>query len=86
MALPTVPEWLKIREGALKPGLAERIVFVIFSGQPQYRLEARPAMGKFECAITQTINGKRLDDSTTYPSIDAALVGGLEQLRAKLGW
>lgn len=86
MPLPTVPDWLKTRDGTLTPGLAERIVFVMFAGQPQYRLEARPATGQFACDVIQTVNGKRLDDATTYPTIDAALVGGLEQLRNKLGW
>lgn len=86
MALPTVPDWLTTRDGSLKPGLADRIVFVMFAGQPQYKLEARPAAGAFACAVTQTINGKRLDDATTYPTAAAALAGGLDQLRAKLGW
>ncbi len=86
MPLPTVPDWLTTRDGSLSPGLADRIVFVMFAGQPQYRLEARPATGKFVCAVTQTVNGKRLDDATTYPTADAALAGGLDQLRTKLGW
>jgi hypothetical protein len=61
-------------------------VFVMLGNQPQYKLEARPAAGTFTCAVSQTINGRRLDDGATYPTKDAALAGGLEQLREKLGW
>jgi hypothetical protein len=32
------------------------------------------------------VNARRLDDATTYPTADAALAGGWEQLRAALGW
>ena len=83
---PTVPEWLTLRDGSLRLGLGEHTVFVMLSGQPQYRLDARPAAGAFACAVTQTVNGRRLDGGATYPTRDAALAGGLEQLRATLGW
>ena len=86
MALPTVPEWLKRRDGVLKPGIRDSVVLVVLGGQPQYRLESRPAVGKYACEVSQTANGKRLDDGTTYATADAALSGGLEQLRGKLGW
>jgi len=86
MALPIVPEWLKHRDGALKPGIRESVVLVMLGGQPQYRLECRPAVGKYACDVLQTVNGKRLDDGTTYATEAAALTGGLEQLRGKLGW
>jgi hypothetical protein len=84
--LPTVPDWLKLRDGTLRPGLNGHVVLVMLGGQPQYRLEARPAAGAFTCAIVQTVNGRRLDDGRTYPTADAALAGGLEQLRNILGW
>lgn len=84
--MTTVPEWLTQRDGALKPGLRDFTVFVMLSGQPQYRLDARPATGKLICDVTQTNNGKRLGDATTYPTVAAALAGGLEQLKVKLGW
>jgi hypothetical protein len=80
------PDWLTAHDGSLKPGLAGHVVLVMLGGQPQYRLEARPAAGRFTCAVAQTVNGRRLDDGTTYPTADAALAGGLEQLRGKLGW
>jgi len=82
-----VPEWLKMRDGAIQPGVCPETRFVLVGGQPLYKLEVRPAAGKFACAITNTVNGNRLDDSAaTYPGFDAALTGGLEQLREKLGW
>lgn len=83
---PTAPEWLALRDGSLSPGIREHILFVMLSGQPQYRLDARPAAGKLVCEVTQTNNGHRLGDATGYPTREAALTGGLDQLKAKLGW
>ena len=82
----TVPDWLRTRDGALKPGVRDNTVFVMLGNQPQYKLEASPAAGTFMCVVSQTINGRRLDDGATYPSKAAAFAGGLEQLREKLGW
>ncbi len=85
--MPPVPDWLKLHDGSLRPGLGGGTVLVMLGGQPQYRLDVRPAKGEFTCAVMQTVNGRRLDDErTTYPTPDAALAGGLEQLRNKLGW
>ena len=82
----TVPDWLAKRDGTLKPGVQPLMWFVLIGGL-EYKVEARPAAGKFECAVQQSVNGKRLDDpKLTYPSTDAALAGGLDQLRAALGW
>jgi len=86
MNSPAVPDWLKLRGGTLKLGSSVRSIFVMLDNEPQYRLDVWPAAGQFACAIIQTVNGRRLDDATTYPTADAALTGGLEQLRAKLGW
>jgi hypothetical protein len=86
MATPTIPEWLKHREGTLKPGIREHILLVILSNQPQYKLEVRPASGKYTCFVTQTVNGKRLDQGKSYPTQDAAFTGGLEELQTSLGW
>lgn len=84
---PLVPEWLKLRDGAIQPGVAAETRFVMIGGRPLYKLEVRPAEGKFACVVTNTVNGKRLGEGTaTYPAFDAALAGGLEQLREKLGW
>lgn len=83
----TVPDWLQTRGGALKPGVRPETTFVMLEGNPQYKLEVRPAGGKFACAVSGTVNGKRLDDpKTTYPDAPAALAGGLDQLRNALGW
>jgi hypothetical protein len=62
------------------------MIFVLIGGEPQYRLTARPADGKFACEILQTVNSRRLDTAKEYASVQEALSGGLEELRAKLGW
>jgi hypothetical protein len=82
----TPPEWLSTRDGGLNAGLNNRTWLVMLSGHPQYRLVATPARGKFTCVVTQTNNGKRLDAGADYPSLENALKGGLDELRAKLGW
>jgi hypothetical protein len=83
----SVPDWLAKRGGALKPGVQPDMQFVLIGGAPQYKLESRPAAGKHICAVQQSVNGRRLDDAAaTYPTADAALAGGLDQLRAALGW
>lgn len=89
MPAPTlpVPDWLKLRDGALKPGVRPETTFVLVAGQPLYKLEVRPAAGKYACAATDAVSGKRLDDpKLTYATADQALAGGLEQLRNALGW
>ena len=81
------PDWLTKRDGKLEPGIRDYITVVTLSGQPQYRLEVRPAEGKFTAFVTQMNNGKRLDSATsTYLDPAAALAGGLDQLREQLGW
>lgn len=81
-----LPDWLARRDGHLQPGLREFTTHVMLGGQPQYRLDVRPALGKFVCAVVYAVNGKRLDDGTQYPTPAAAVAGGLEQLRRHLGW
>lgn len=86
-ATATVPDWLKLHDGSLKPGVRPETTFVMIAGQPLYKLEVRPAVGKFACAVSNTVNGKRLDDAkATHPTAETALAGGLEQLRNSLGW
>jgi hypothetical protein len=81
------PDWLAKRDGSLKPGVQPHMLFVLVGGAPQYKVEVRPAAGKYTCAVQQSVNGRRLDDpALTYPTADAALAGGLEQLRNALGW
>ena len=87
MPLPTAPDWLKLRDGSLKPGIRDHIAFVMIGEKPQYRLEVRPAKGQHECLVFQSINGKLLDDgAATFATVDAAFIGGLDRLRSKLGW
>jgi hypothetical protein len=82
----TAPEWLTKRDGALKPGISDGVLFVLIGGKPLYRLDVRPAGGQFACAVMQTVNGKQVGDGATYASSEASLTGGLDQLRNALGW
>ena len=82
----TAPEWLTTRNGGLSTGPIDRSVFVTLDGEPQWRLDAVPAKGKFTCAVLQTNNGKRLDGGKEYATRVSALQGGLEELRTQLGW
>ena len=82
----TAPEWLTMRDGGLVKGANGTVLYVTLDGRPQWRLDADPAKGKFTCAVLQTNNGKRLDAGKEYASREAALAGGLDELRARLGW
>lgn len=83
----TTPEWLTKRDGSLTPGLRDFVTVVAIGGQPNYRLEVRPAGGQFTCSVTQSVNGRRLDDGNgRAATAGEALTGGLEQLRSYLGW
>jgi hypothetical protein len=84
----SVPDWLLIRDGGLSPGLRPDCLFVLINGQPQYRLDVRPAAGSYVCAITQTVNGRRIDpaNGANFANPEEALRGGLDQLRNALGW
>jgi hypothetical protein len=83
----TVPDWLQARSGALKAGVHPETTFVLLEGNPLYKLEVCPAAGQYACAVSATVNGRRHDDpAAIYPTADAALAGGLDQLRNVLGW
>lgn len=86
MPLPAAPDWLTHRDGGLKPGTRDHILFVVLAGTPQYRLEAHPAKGTTTCQVTQTNNGRRLDGGKQYADTATALTGGLDELRETLGW
>jgi hypothetical protein len=58
----------------------------LLSGSPQYRLDVIPAKGRFTCAVTQSVNGKRLDPGTDHVTAEEALQAGLHKLREALGW
>jgi hypothetical protein len=83
----TIPDWLSLRAGTIQPGIRPETVFVLIGGQPLYKLEVRPAEGRFACAVMNTANGQRLDNANAiYSSDEQAFAGGLEQLRERLGW
>lgn len=86
LTLPAAPEWLTAREGTLAPGLRGHVALVMLRGEPFYKLEVRPARGKHTCAVVKTVNGARLDGGKIYDTPAAAVAGGLEELREKLGW
>jgi hypothetical protein len=86
MALTAAPDWLTRHDGSLQPGLSDRTVYVLIGGAPQYRVDVRPGGGKFVGTVTQTVNGRQFGADTKHETIDAALAGGLEALRADLGW
>ncbi len=82
----TTPDWLGRHDSSVQPAIDGESWLVFLGKEAQYLLEPVPLAGKFGCAVTQTINGKRLDGGNTYPSIDEAVRGGLEDLRKALGW
>lgn len=82
----TTPDWLKERGGELRLGSDQKTWYAIFSHQPQYALVVVPANGKYICGIRHTNSGRHIECATVYPNSEEALRGGLEQLRANLGW
>jgi hypothetical protein len=82
----TAPDWLVKRGGSLMSGPYGEELFMMFQGEPQYKLAPVPVAGKYGCAITQTINGKPIPSTARADTADAALQGGLEDLRKALGW
>jgi hypothetical protein len=79
------PDWLKLHNGELHRGV-NGSTLVLLGGTPQYRLEVRPAKGKFTCLVVQSNNGRRVDKGVEYADAPAALAGGLDELRQALGW
>jgi hypothetical protein len=82
----TTPDWLAHHDCRLEPAGSEKSYLVLIDNKPQYLLVPIPLGGKVGCAVTQTINGKRLDGGGTYPTQEDAIHGGLEDLRKALGW
>ena len=82
----TTPDWLSQRGVRLQASKDSQSWLVYLGTEPQYLLLAVPVKGQYGCRITQTINGRRLDTGATYPSVEAALSGGLDDLRKALGW
>ncbi len=82
----TPPEWLTQRGGSLRSAVDRQSVVVFFENEPQYILTPVPAGGKYGTCLKQSINGKRLPTTGTFPTGEAAVRGGLEDLRKALGW
>ena len=82
----STPDWLSQRGAELRESKDRHSWLVYLGKEPQYLLLAVPVQGKYGCRITQTVNGKRLDGTDVYPTVEQALAGGLEQLRKALGW
>jgi hypothetical protein len=80
------PEWLTLHDGKLRRGLSFGTWLVLLGATQQYRLDIRPAKGKFTCGVTQSNNGRRVDKGIEYADALAAANGGLEELRQALGW
>jgi hypothetical protein len=85
MAVNT-PDWLAAHGAELRSNRDGSAYTVHFAGEPQYLLMPVPAEGEFACRVSQTVNGKRLDGPATYPTVEDAIRGGLEDLRKALGW
>lgn len=83
---PTAPDWLKARDGDIRPGLTKFIWLVTLNGRQLYKLTIVPVAGRYSCAISATVSGKRLDSGKTAATASEALAMGLEELRVKLGW
>jgi hypothetical protein len=86
MAGVATPDWLAKRGGVLQGSTNGSAWLVLLDNSPQYRLVPVPVGGKYGCEVTQTVNGRRLEGTGTYPSIEEAIRGGLEDLRKALGW
>ena len=85
------PQWADVGLPLLPVTLALSFLFWLPRSDkqlwaPQYVLVPVPAKGKFACRVTMTVNGTRVDDDSTYPTAQDAIRGGLERLRARLGW
>ena len=80
------PDWLRQRGGELKLGSDKSTWYVVVDGKPLYDLVTMPAAGKHSCGIRQTNNGQPVESKGVYASADDALRGGLDDLKAYLGW
>jgi hypothetical protein len=82
----STPDWLSLRGGQIRPGVSADTWLILLSNMQEYAAAIAPADGKFTCVVTQRNNGKRLDKGTVYAAAEAALQGGLEDLKRSLGW
>jgi hypothetical protein len=82
----TTPEWAASRGGEVRVSKDGQSWLLYLGGEPQYLLLLSPAEGKYGCRVEQTNSGRRLGSGAAYPTPEAALRGGLEDLRKALGW
>jgi hypothetical protein len=80
------PDWLARRGGNVLLAETGKDLIVYFDGKQQYYLSVVPVKGVFSWKITQSINGLKITSDAVFQSEDQAVHGGLESLRAKLGW
>jgi|DewCreStandDraft_4_1066084.scaffolds.fasta_scaffold205421_2 hypothetical protein len=80
------PEWLSRRVGQLKAGVTSNSWLVLVGDSPIFRIEARPAKGRFTYYLTETTNGRTWAGESTFATSEEALRQGLEALRDRLGW
>ena len=80
------PDWLTRHGGELRPRTPPNTWAVFLGGQPHYLLAVAPVAGKHGCKVTQSNNGRRLDNGSSHATVAEALAGGLEDLRKVLGW
>lgn len=81
-----IPAWLTGHGAALHKGHAAHVWFVISNKQAHYRLVAVPVGGRYGCAITQSINGRRIASDSQADSAEDAILRGLDDLGKALGW
>ena len=82
----TAPEWLKQRDGSLRPAINGQSLAVLVANEPQYVVTAVPVQGKYGSRVKQTINGKIIPTQGTFATADEAVRSALEDLRIELGW
>ena len=82
----TTPDWLARHDCQLRLVEHGAAWAVYLGNEPQYLLQLVPVAGKHGCKVTQTINGRRLDNGTAHATPEEALQAGLEDLRRYLGW
>lgn len=82
----TAPDWLSAHGGELRASADGKSWLVYFGPTLMYSLAVTPVQGKYGCRVTQTNNGKRLDRGGSWPTVEDAARGGLEDLRVALGW
>ena len=86
MVITIAPEWLTTRGGELKASANGQSWSIAVGGNLLYVLTLAPAGGKFGCRVVQAHNGVRLDKGKVWATAGEATSGGLDDLRAALGW